>query len=359
MSRLIDLAVGRPDPRLLPLDEMRRAAAHRLGMKDADLLQYAPERGTESMRRRLGGFISADPDRLFITQGASHGLDLILSRFVRDGDVVLVEEPTYFHALKILRGRRLKIVPVPSDARGLDVEALEKVLEREKPKLLYTIPIHHNPTGATLPADRRARLIELARAHDFLIVADEVYQLLTYDGDPPPPLSTLDPARVFSLGSFSKILAPGLRLGWIDAAPDHLASLAQCGVMISGGGASPFTSAIIESAIENGIAAAYLARIREEYGRRCYAMIRSIENRLPPDVTFEWPSGGFFVWLRLARGTDTEALLARARAELVGFLPGGRTSVEGGHTDRLRLCFTYYDEEEIDSAIQRLAKILN
>jgi DNA-binding transcriptional MocR family regulator len=245
------------------------------------------------------------------------------------------------------------------DEHGLDIAALEELLQTQRPKLIYTIPIHHNPTSATLSQDRRRRLIELARAHDFLIAADEVYQLLTYEDDPPPPMQVLDPERVLSIGSFSKILAPGVRLGWIDAAPVHRAELARCGVLQSGGGAAPFTAAIVESAIETGILEEYLARIRAEYRRRSQAMVRALEEALDPAIRFERPKGGFFVWLRLPEGRDAAALLPAAHAEGVGFLPGSRASVTGEAKDRLRLCFTYYREEEIDSAIRRLAKVLN
>jgi DNA-binding transcriptional MocR family regulator len=311
----------------------------------------------EKLARFLGGHgMPIDPARLFITCGASHGLDLILSRYTREGDTVLVEEPTYFHALKILRARHVRILPVPMDEHGLDVEAMEALLVRERPKLLYTIPIHHNPTSATLSPERRSKLIELAHRHDFLIAADEVYQLLTYEGAPPPPLSSWDRERVLSLGSFSKILAPGVRLGWIEAAPAHLTELARCGVLQSGGGASPFAAAIVESTIETGILDEYLERIRDEYRRRSHTMIRMLEEILPA-LSFERPRGGFFVWLRLDR--DAEALLPQAHAEGVGFLPGPRSSIGGGLRDRARLCFTYYDTAEIESAIRRFAKALN
>ncbi len=361
----LDLGIGQPDLRLLPLDELRSAAGHRLAIRETDLLQYGPERGSEPMRRLLAGFLAdgyglpIDPERLFITGGASHGLDLILSRFTREGDTILVEEPTYFLARRILDGRRLRVLPVPTDARGLDTRALAAVLEHERPKLIYTIPIHHNPTGVTLIRERRAELVALARAHDFLIVADEVYQLLTYEGPPPPPMQTLDRTHVLSLGSFSKILAPGLRLGWIDADPAHIDALSGCGVLRSGGGASPFTAAIVESALETGLLADYLARVREVYRRRCHTLITAIEAELPRSVTFERPTGGFFVWLQLPEGSDATALLQRAHAEKVGFLPGARCSAQGGLRDRVRLCFTYFDEVEIPSAIRRLAKIMN
>jgi DNA-binding transcriptional MocR family regulator len=360
----LELAIGQPDLRLLPFDELRASTVHRFGIREPEIMHYCPYRGTAQMRGKLSAFLSLnygipiDPERLFITNGASHAIDLILSRFVREGDTVMVEEPTYFLGLQILRDRYPRIVPVPTDEQGMDVDALERLLESERPKLVYTIPIHHNPTGATLSLARRRKLVALAKKHDFLIVADEVYQLLTYEGSPPPPMQVLDPERVLSLGSFSKILAPGLRLGWIDAAPPVIAELVRCGVHQSGGGSAPFVAALVESALETGIQQEYLVRIRDVYRRRCHTMIAALERSLDPAITFARPEGGFFVWMHLP-GRNTEDLLAKAHAEGVGFLPGKRASVVGGLSDRLRLCFTFYDEREIESAIRLLAKVLN
>lgn len=374
MSRLqldagdrIDLAIGQPDLRLLPLGELRRAAEHRLSRTgETDILQYGPGQGSAPFRELLAGFLTEGygtavrPDRLFTTNGASHGLDLILSRFTREGDVVFVEEPTYFHALKIIRARHVKIVPIPVDDQGLDVDALEARLQDVTPKLLYTIPVHHNPKGVTLPDARREKLVGLAKKHDFLIAADEVYQLLTYEGTVPPPLQTFDEDRVLSMSSFSKILAPGLRFGWIDAAPERLDALAECGVLRSGGGASPFTAAILESAIELGILDRYLTGLKQTYHRRARALVDALQTHLDPTrMRFVEPTGGFFVWIEMPEGTDTARLAEQARAAKAGFLPGPIASVEGGLARCLRLCFTYFDEAELRQAVERIAPILH
>lgn len=373
MSRLqleagdrIDLAIGQPDMRLLPLDELRRSAEDRLSrIGETEILQYGPAEGSAPFRALLARFltegygVSVLPERLFTTNGASHGLDLILSRFTREGDVVFVEEPTYFHALKIIRSRRLEIVPVPVDDQGIDVQALEARLQEVTPKLLYTIPVHHNPKGVTLPADRREKLVALAKKHDFLIAADEVYQLLTYEGTVPRPLGTFDEERVLSISSFSKILAPGLRFGWIDGAPHLLDALGDCGVLESGGGASPLTAAILESAMELGLLDRYLTGLKATYRRRARALIDALRAHLDPRIRFVEPTGGFFVWLELPRGADSAALVEKARAAKAGFLPGSIASVDGDQASCLRLCFTYFDEQELRTAIERIAPILH
>ncbi len=194
-----------------------------------------------------------DPGRLFVTNGISGGLDLLCTLFTRSGDTIFVEEPSYFLALRIFADHGLRIIPIDTDENGLVIELLEEKLREHKPKFLYIIPTHQNPSGHTLTEERRERLMELSRENDFLILADEVYHLLSYDQQPPKAFAawTEDP-HVLSLGSFSKILAPGLRLGWIQAGTEKFQTLAGCGLLDSGGGLNPFTSAIVREVIDVG-----------------------------------------------------------------------------------------------------------
>src|ERR1700683_3127501 len=259
VEEMIDLGIGNAEGSRLPLAEMQKAAAHRLSLSDGSCLQYGPEEGSLSFRTQLASFLTRQygldvrATNLLITAGAAHGLDLILGKLARPGDIVFVEDPTCFFALKVFKDRKLRVVPVPTDEDGLNVEALEECLRSQRPRFLYTIPVFQNPTGAVLPAARRSRLVELAKEYDFLIIADEVYQLLGDRRNVPLPLTAFDDSRVLSLGSFSKILSPGLRLGWIQCASSHLQELKSCGVLQSGGGGSPFTAALVESAIGVGV----------------------------------------------------------------------------------------------------------
>ncbi len=363
---MIDLAIGHPSPSLLPLDLIRRSAQLRLATDFSPYLKYGYEPGDGYFRTALADFLSRHyggqtrESELFVSGGASQALDLFCTVYTQPGDTVLVEEPTYFLALRIFQDHRLRIVSVPTDERGLIIEALEAQLTTLRPVFLYTVPTHQNPSGATLPPDRRKRLVELSREKDFLILADEVYHLLTYGQQAPPPLAAfLSGGTVLSLGSFSKILAPGLRLGWVQAAPRLLRPLAECGLLDSGGGLNPFGSAVVLSSIETGTLDAHLELLRAEYGRRLQAMKTAIQSRLAGKVEFSPPGGGFFFWLRLSDGRDSATVLEAAKRCKTCFVPGPAFSAEGGLRDRLRLSFSYHRSEALQDGVQRLADSLS
>jgi DNA-binding transcriptional MocR family regulator len=364
-ANLIDLAIGHPSPELLPLEMLRDAAARILGQRDRTILQYGYEQGDLRFRSELSRFLAREyamevsPDSLFVSNGVSQALDLICSLFTRPGDRVFTEEPTYFLALRIFADHGLIVEGLPTDALGLVPEALEERLRRHPPVMLYTVPTHQNPTAATLPDARRERLVALCREHGVLLVADEVYHLLTYTGVPPRPLAAhAGEGGVLSLGSFSKILAPGLRLGWVQGAPELLERLSTCGFLDSGGGLAPFTSAVVRGVLEQGTHAQHLRRLRDTYGSRAQAMAESLRRCLAGRARVEEAAGGFFHWVRLEGGQDTEELLPRARARGVTFMPGQRFSTRGGMRDCLRLSFSYYDEERIEEGVVRLASAI-
>lgn len=359
---LIDLAIGHPGPELLPLELLRDAAAHRLRQGDRSFLQYGYEQGDLRFRTRLARFLSrgyaveVSPDQLFVSGGVSQALDLVCSLFTRPGDLVFVEEPCYFLALRIFADHGLRVEGLPTDQLGLIPEALRERLLRRRPAMLYTVPTHQNPTGATLPETRREQTLALCREHGVLLVADEVYHLLTFTGTPPPPLAVFaGQGGVLSLGSFSKILAPGLRLGWVQGSPDLLRRLATCGFLDSGGGLAPFTSAVVCSMLEQGTQQTHLQRLRSTYGDRARALAAKLEKSLGGAAKTVPPAGGFFFWVRLENVADTEKLLPRARAGGVTFAPGSRFSTSGGQRECLRLSFSYYDVEHIEEGVARLA----
>ena len=221
----IDLGRGDPDHTLLPLAALQLSAESYFASADRRSLQYGTEQGDGYFRRDLADFLAGaydlpvDPDLLFITSGVSSALDLICTLYTQPGDVIFVEEPTYFLALRIFQDHGLKIISIPIDQDGLCLDGLEERIDKYKPKLIYLIPSFQNPTGRTLPQERRKKLVELTRHRDVLILADEVYQLLAYTQTPPQPFAAYAGVEkhVISLNSFSKILAPGLRLGWLQA----------------------------------------------------------------------------------------------------------------------------------------------
>lgn len=363
---VIDLGLGHPGWDLLPLEIMRRAAETRLQQPDASLLQYGLEQGDGYFRRALAAFLTrfydlpVSMDTLFVSAGASLALDLICTLYTRPGDVVFVEEPSYFLALRIFADHHLQIVAVPTDAHGLDLDALEEALATHRPTLLYTVPTHQNPAGFTLPLERRQRLVELAQRHNFLIVADEVYHLLSYAAAPPPPMAAFtNTGAVLSLGSFSKILAPGLRLGWVQAAPAHMKRLYSSGLLDSGGGLNPFTSGLVRVALEEGWQEEHLAQLRKTYHARMDAMHQALEHELGNRVAFSTPEGGYFFWLRLPSHLDGETLQQQAAAHKLGFRAGVHFSGHGGLTNYIRLSFAYYDASTIAEGIARLRQVID
>jgi len=363
---IIDLGAGEPNQSVFPLDMIRRAAEERFSQGDPSFLQYGAEQGDGYFRLALAKFLSQgyglpmNPENIFITAGISSALDLLCTLFTQAGDTIFVEETTYFVAPKIFADHHLKIVPIAMDENGLVIESLEENLKRYKPKFLYTIPIHHNPTGSTLTDARRARLIELAQQFDFLILADEVYQLLSYTEDSPKPFAAHTDANaenIVSLGSFSKILAPGLRLGWIQSQPQRIKRLVTSGLLDSGGGMNPFTSAIIRSVIECGDLKNHVHHLIETYRPRLQKMDLLLRQHLT-EITYTVPKGGYFFWLRFPRQIDAIELRQQAKTFKVDFRQGALFSSTGGSQNCIRLCFAHYDEEHIEEGILRLKECL-
>jgi DNA-binding transcriptional MocR family regulator len=350
---------------LLPLAALARAAEHCLSQNNPYILAYGAEQGNWYFRSALAGFLSeaynfrVDPDHLFATTGASQGLDFVCRLFTKPGDTVFVEKPTYSLALKTFADHRLNVVGLPMDEDGLIIEALEERLTHEKPIFFYTIPTFHNPSSHTLCAVRREKLVQLSLDYKFKIVADEVYQLLAYTITPPPPMAKFtEYGTVLSLGSFSKILAPGLRLGWIQTHPDLMVRLINNGLIFSGGGLNPFTSAIVQSAIELGLQAKQLSHLKKVYLRRKIALNSALSENLRDLVSFVEPGGGFFMWLRLPQGLDTEKLLPEANKHKVNFLPGSNFSPQRDLKNYMRLSFAYYEESDLKEAVKRLTAVI-
>ena len=362
---VIDLGLGHPSLSLLPQELLAQAAQHRFALDDRDALQYGSEQGGPGMRRALAAFLTAEyatrvsADGLMITNGVSQALDMICTVFTHPGDVVLVEEPTYFLALRIFADHGLRVVSAPMDGDGLIPDALEALLAEHRPRLLYTIPTHQNPSGISMSAARRMEVLALCRSHNALLVADEVYHLLTYTGSPPPPFAAHanDPA-VLSLGSFSKILGPGLRLGWLHAAPERMAALTAWGVTASGGGLSPFSASIVQSALELDLLGAHVDFLRHTYTVRRDALVAALDAHLSGWLRFAVPDGGYFLWAETTQPVDGLRLATAAAAELVDFRAGPRFSSCGGLGDRLRLCFAYYGEAELEEGVRRLGRAL-
>lgn len=365
MTRL-DLGVGQPGFDLLPWDKLGQAAGHLFLQNDVALLNYGLEPGDAFFREALAEFLSPrygydlTAVDLLITAGASSALDLICTLFTQPGDLVLVEEPTYFLALRLFADHGLRVRSIPLLEDGLDLDLLEQILHEEKPTLLYTVPTFQNPTGITLSATKRRKLAELAELHGFLIVADEVYHLLDYTAVPPAPLASLIQAGapVLSIGSFSKIFAPGVRLGWVTAGKQYLEKLAGCGLLDSGGGLNLFMSGLLRSALQTGLAQAHLTWLKEVYGRRTAVLTAALAEFLPAGFAFAQPQGGFFVWVEGPEELNTAVLLPTAHSAEVGYQPGQKFSAAGGQANCMRLSFAFYNEESLRKGARRLGRVL-
>jgi DNA-binding transcriptional MocR family regulator len=364
-SGMIDLGIGQPSPWLLPVEAMAKAAGHCTSRSDRVLLSYGVEQGDGGFRMALAKFLEGiyampvDPAHLLVTNGASQAIDLICTLFSRSGDTIFVEEPTYFLARKIFADHRLKPTALPMDSDGLIIEAVEDALKRTRPAFLYTIPAYHNPTSVCLSASRREQLADLSQRYDFPVLADEVYHPLSYTSPPPAPMARFClSANIISLGSFSKILAPGLRLGWLQASPRVIERIVQCGLLDSGGGLNPFTSGLVRSALELGLVAENLSLLKQTYGCRMQAMCSALRRKLPASVRFTEPAGGFFIWLALPGTLDALELLPKAKARNVEFMPGPKFSNRERLKNFLRLSFAYYDMPELLEGVERLAAVL-
>ncbi len=361
----INFGVGQPSADLLPVGIIRAAADDYLRSAQPVELNYGAKQGDVRFRRTLATFLSrvygeaVTPESLFVTAGASQALDLLCAQLTQPGDTIFVEEPTYFLAFRIFAGHRLRVIGIPVDADGLDTDRLEEELRRTRPTLLYTIPTFHNPGGHTMSAARRQRLAELSRQHEFLVIADEVYHLLSYDDPPPATLGSLaDAGTILSLGSFSKILAPGLRLGWVQTSPDMVTRLISHGVVNSGGSLNHFTSNVVRHVIELGLQDTHLTHLRETYRRRVEAMNSALNEHLGESVSWHRPAGGYYFWLELAESMNATELRGRGAKHRTGFQPGEVFSCSGGLKNCLRLSFAHYDEAAILEGIERLAALL-
>ena len=357
----INFSVGQPSADLLPLALLHGACERFFASAQPLELNYGERQGDPRFRAALAKFLGdAGGESLLLTAGISQALDFVCSRFTRPGDTVFVEEPSYPYSFQIFRDHGLNIVGIPLDGQGMDIEQCERRLAQHRPKLLYTIPAYNNPTGQTLSRERRERLVTLSRKHDFIIAADEVYQQLHHGTPPPASFGTMaGQGNVLSLGSFAKILAPGLRLGWIQTNAELMRTLFASGVLVSGGNFNHFTSHIVRQLIEDGHLLSHVAHLRASYAARAEAMDTALHTHLDGIATWQKPGGGYFFWLKLPADIDVEGLQAAAREAGTGFLAGTACSTAGGLKNYLRLSFAHYKVPDIHDGIARLRKALH
>jgi 2-aminoadipate transaminase len=367
---IIELGWGHPPPDLLPVEQIQRAAGATLARYGAEALTYGHPAGPgaliEWLCERTGrseGRTPA-PDEVLITGGNSQAFDQILTLCTQPGDTVLVESPTYHLAVRILREHPVNLVGIPMDQDGLIVDALTETLadlrrQGIRPRLLYSIPTYHNPTGVSLSLARRRALVEVAAEAGLLIVEDDVYRELSYDGPAPPSLWSLaPPGMVVRMGSFSKSLAPGLRLGWLTGGRKLVQRMADGGLLDSGGGINHFTALVVAELCASGDFDEQVARVRTVYGARRDALLAALRDQLPPGCSWCFPGGGFFVWLTVPAGVRSADLLPLTEQAGVSFLPGERFFLDGGGARQLRLSFSLYPPKTLVEAMKLLSAAL-
>lgn len=363
---VIDLAWGHPDPELLPADLIADAAAAALRRYGPDALGYGAWAGppplldwlTEHLGR-IDGRAPA-PGELMVTAGNSQGLEMAVTMLTRPGDAVLAPVPTYHLALRILAEHPVRVVPLATDEDGPLPDAVTAAVEElrahgVRARLLYTVPTSGNPTGITVPVARRQALLTATGAAGVTIVEDDVYRELAYDAPAPPSLWALgEPGSVVRLGSFSKTLAPGLRLGWLTSDVATTKAFVDGGLIDSGGGVAHFAAMVVSELAASGGYVANLDRLRADLATRRDVMVDALREHAPR-LGFRVPSGGYFLWLSLPAGLTGAGLLPIAEAHGVSYLPG---DVFTGGTDlgrdRLRLCYTRYAIDDLREAARRL-----
>jgi len=366
----INFGVGQPSADLLPLQLIKAASADFLRSAQPFDFNYGERQGDLGFREALADFLSrhygqpARAESLLVTSGNSQALAFVCTQLTRPGDTVFVEEPSYFLAFNILRDHGLKLVGIPIDENGMDMEQLEAALQHHKPSLVYTIPSYNNPTGHSMSAARRQRLAELSRQHDFVIAADEVYQLLHYYDPPPIAFGSLaeqqgDEGSIVSMGSFSKILAPGLRLGWIQGSKNLIRRLMANGVISSGGSLSHFSSLVVRHAINLGLQDQHLQHLKSAYRARVEAMDRALTHHFGDVARWQKPLGGYFFWLEMPEGFDAAAMRQKAPSFKTGFSAGPVFSSEGQFSNFIRLSFAHYNEVQIAEGIGRVARLVS
>ena len=369
----IPFVYGHPDLDILPAGKIIAATERALRTRGRLALQYGPEQGYGPLLDYLIGKVERDEGlritraNIMLCAGAAQGLDTAARLFTHPDDVVLLEAPSYHEAIATLRDHPVELRQVPIDDQGLVVEALAKRLEAlsligRRVAFLYIIPTFQNPAGITLAAERREALVELAAERGLLLVEDDVYRDLCFEGRVPPSLFELAGGRgVIRLGSFSKILAAGLRLGWIIAEPDVIQRIIGCGLKGNEGGANPFVAHVVAAFCQEGWLEPHIAQLVARYRTRRDALLAALGREMPDGVRWTRPSGGFFVWLTLPEPLEAEAVLAVATERGVIFTPGARffaQASEGGGWRNLRLPFSFLSEAQMTEGVRILAEVI-
>ncbi len=365
---VISLAGGLPDTSTFPPESFAAQMTRIAQTSAAKALQYGPTEGFERTKECIGDVMAAegmnpDPDDIIVTTGGQQAIDLVTKTLIDPSDPVICEGPTYPGAVPVFCAYEADTHHVETDEDGMRIDELERLLaqldaEGRRPKFIYTVPSFQNPAGVTLSLERRRRLVEIARERELLVVEDNPYGLLRYEGDPLPPLYQLDGGDyVIYLGTFSKILSPGIRLGWAVAPPPVMEKIVL-GKQASDLCTSTLTQYFVLEYFAEGRWREYIADLAEIYRERRDAMLEALERHFPPQAEWSRPDGGLFLWATLPDYINTSDLLAKALRENVAFVPGSAAYVDGRGSSSMRLNFSGSTADEIREGIKRIGKVV-
>lgn len=364
---VVSLAGGMPYLSALPLDIVGDSLGRLVAERGTVALQYSSGQGDPGLREQIVRVmapqqVQAHPDDIVVTTGSQQALDLVTRIFVDPGDVIVAEAPSYVGALGVFKAYQADVVHVPLDDDGLIPAGLEETLTRlerrgRRVKMLYTVPNHHNPAGVTLSAARRPQIVEIARRHGVLVLEDDPYGLLGFDGDPLPSLQRLDPDGVIYLGSFSKTFAPGFRVGWAvapHAVREKLVLASEAAILCP----SAFSQLSVSTYLGTHDWMAQVRVFRDLYRERAEATLSALDDLLP-GARWTTPRGGFYVWVTVPDGIDATAMLPRAVTERVAYVPGTAFYADVQGRQNMRLSYCYPTPERIREGVRRLAAVID
>jgi 2-aminoadipate transaminase len=365
---VISLAGGLPDTTTFPPGSFAELMRHVAEQACARALQYGPTEGHDDVKACIQQVMAAEgmrvePEDVMVTTGGQQVIDLVCKTLIDPGDVVVAEAPTYPGAVPVFHAYQADVVQIEMDADGLRVDSLEETLdslaaEGRTPKFIYTVPTFHNPGGVTLAGDRRRRLVELARERELLVLEDNPYGLLRYEGTPEPTLRSLDGGEyVIYLGTFSKILSPGIRLGWA-VAPAPVLEKMNLGKQAADLCSSSLSQAFVGAYFADADWREYLDELIGLYRSRRDVLLGALEEHLPAEATWTRPQGGLFVWATLPDYLDTTDLLARALRENVAFVPGRAAYLDGRGGSSMRLNFSMVSDDDLHEGVRRIGHVV-
>ncbi len=358
---VISFGGGLPAPELFPREELAEISQKILIEQGDKALQYSTTEGYAPLRQYLANRmekfgIKVSADEIMITGGSQQGLDMCGRVFLDLGDTVVSARPTYLGAIQAFNAYFPKYATLPSDDDGMTVDGLKEILETNNPRMIYIVPTFQNPDGRTIPENRRERILELAKLYGVPVIEDDPYSELVYEGTIPTHLKAMAPDSVVMLGTFSKLLAPGLRIAWLVAPPeviDRFVRMKQGADLHT----NTFAQYLIYEFVKDGGLDKHIKRIKELYAKRLRVMIEAMERHFPSGVKFTRPNGGLFLWVELPANVNTTELLPKAVEKNVAYIPGSAFYPDGGGHNTMRLNYSKPTESEIEEGIKRLAEV--